>query len=399
MNPNVNAIIKNTVEQFKSTFNTYPDIILTSPGRINIIGEHTDYNEGFVLPAAIDKYIVFAISKRNDNVCKLYSIDLKDFHQFNLNEIKKNEKLWANYLMGVVNEFKGVESKIGGFNCAFSGNIPIGAGLSSSAALECGLAYALNELFNLTLDKLTLAKLCQRAENHFVGVKCGIMDQFANLFGQENFAIMLDTRYLKYKHYPLQLNDYAIVIADSKIKRELASSEYNLRREQCEMVVKILQKYNPEIKALRDVTTNMLENFKEEINKNDPFFNNTLYKRAKFVVEENERVLKTCEYLTKEDMQSIGKLMYESHIGLRNLYEVSCQELDLLVDIALNHPSALGARMMGAGFGGSTINLVLKNELEDFVSNLKTKYHNLTGKSVDVHIINITKGTSKVNIE
>jgi galactokinase len=397
-NLNVNAIIKKVLERFKSAFEIHPDIIVTSPGRINIIGEHTDYNDGFVLPAAIDKYIVFALSKRNDTECKLYSIDFNDFYQFNLNEIKRSEKTWANYLIGVINEIKQIKSIISGFNCAFSGNIPIGAGLSSSAALECGLAYAFNELFDLSVDKLTLAKLCQRAENDFVGVRCGIMDQFVNLFGKENAAIMLDTRNLKYEVYSLHMNNCAFVIADSKIKRELSSSEYNLRRKQCEMVVGILQKYNPEIKALRDVTIELLDEFKEEINKNDPFCNNTLYKRAKFVIEENERVLKTCEYLTKGDIESIGKLMYDSHIGLRDLYEVSCQELDLLTDIALEGAGALGARMMGAGFGGSTINLVFKDELEDFISNLKTKYHNITGKNIEVYIVNITNGTSKANI-
>ena len=395
LNSYVIAIINKVVNLFKSMFDHPPEILVASPGRINLIGEHTDYNEGYVLPSAVDRYIIFAMSKRNGSISKLFSIDYNESEEVDFKNISKSHKNWANYLIGVIDQMNKMNIHPGAVSCAFSGNIPIASGLSSSAALECGFAFGLNELFELSLDLKTLAKLCQQSENSFVGVKCGIMDQFANLFSKKNYVMKLDTRSLEYEYYPIKLDEYKIVLIDTKIKRHLYSSEYNIRREQCELAVKIIQKYE-NIRALRDVTEEMLENYKNELLKNDPFGNSIIYKRAKFVIQENKRVLMACEFLNNNNLHALGELMFESHFGLRDLYEVSRPELDLLVDIAYKHPAVLGARVMGAGFGGCTINLVYEEGINDFLTEAKKEYCKIINKEFDAYIVDTTSGTSAI---
>jgi galactokinase len=349
-------------KKFQRLFGESP-VLVRSPGRVNLIGEHTDYNEGFVLPAAVDKAIYFAISPRSDNLCVLHAVDLRDSYQFQLGTLKKTVKRWPDYLFGVVDQ------------------------MSSSAALEAGLAYALNDLFQLNIDSMTLVKLAQKAENEFVGVQCGIMDQLINIFGQDNQVLRLDCRSLEYEYYPFNSDKIKIVLCDTQIKRELGSSEYNTRRAQCEQGIKILQDNNLPVRSLRDVSLPMLQDHKKQL---DP----VVYRRCKYVIEENERVIAACQNLVKGDFAEFGQKMYQSHNGLQQDYEVSCQELDLLVEAASQHKGVIGARMMGAGFGGCTINLVWKEQLESFEEKMEKTYQDKLKKKSTLYITEITAGTA-----
>jgi galactokinase len=292
--------------------------------------------------------------------------------------------------MSIVDQFKKRNYEILGFNCIFGGDIPIGAGLSSSAAIESGLAFALNQIFELHLDRIDLVRLSQRAENEFVGVKCGIMDQFINIFGKENKVLKLDCRSLEFKYYPFELNGFQILLCDTQIKHSLASGEYNIRRAQCEEGVYTLSKLNKKIKSLRDVNLDFLTSHRSALDY-------TIFKRLEYVVKENSRVNAACEDLVLGNFVSFGQRMFESHEGLRNEYEVSCKELDTLVEIASNHEAILGARMMGGGFGGCTINLVKKNGLEDFKEKINKEYYARIGKSVKFYSTRIESGTSIIS--
>jgi len=383
------SILRRLDQEFSEIYGAPKNrLVIVSPGRVNLIGEHTDYNEGFVLPAAVDKGIGFIIAARNDHKCRLYASDFKDFAESDLAVVRKSEKQWVNYLLGVVDQMKRHGYDIRGFDLVFGGDIPIGAGMSSSAAVEGGLAFALNELFNLQIEKMALVKIAQKAENEFVGVQCGIMDQFANLFGQENKVIKLDCRSLDYEYYPFNRADVKIVLCDSQVKRELASSEYNVRRNQCEMGVRLLQKYNPEIRSLRDAPLELLEAHKSE-------FNPVVYKRCHYVIKENNRVLAACKDLTANDFSGFGKRMFESHFGLRNEFEVSSTELDTLVEIAASLDGVLGARLMGAGFGGCTINLVEEEHLDNFTKTMQKEYLKRMNKEVKIHVCKIQSGTAR----
>lgn len=373
-------------DQFQKLFNEKP-LLIRSPGRVNLIGEHTDYNEGFVLPTAIDKAIYFAISPRDDGQFIMYAHDLNNSHSFSIDSIIKSEKGWPNYLMGVVDQIRNMNYHISGFNCIFGGDVPIAAGLSSSAALETGMAFALNEIFQLQLDKLTLVKLSQKAENEFVGVNCGIMDQLANIFSKEKHVFKLDCRSLELEYFPFEREDIQLVLCDTQVQRELASSQYNIRRSQCEEGVHVVQKSSPGVKSLRDVTLDVLQDHKNSI---DPI----VYKRCKYVIEENERVLSACADLVKGDLESFGQRMYQSHDGLKNEYEVSCSELDALVDGASEIEGVLGSRMMGAGFGGCTINLVLRENLSNFKEKMKKVYRDRLRQRAKLYITRITEGTA-----
>ncbi len=377
--------LEETWGKFRKYFNNYPKLF-QSPGRVNLIGEHTDYNEGFVLPAAIDKRINFAISENGSGKCRLISDDMKDVHEFEINSPKRSSKSWANYLMGVVDQFNKNGIRIGGFDCLFGGNIPIGAGLSSSAALEAGLAFALNEIFNLKIEKLKLVKMAQKAENEFVGVRCGIMDQFINIFGEENKALKIDCRSLDYEYFPFDSSDVKIVLCDTKVHHTLASSEYNVRRRQCEEGVDILKISNPEIQSLRDVEPDFLRNNKKNLN-------DVTYKRCEYVVEENKRLLDACACLQKNDLKTFGEKMFQSHEGLRDKYEVSCGELDFLVNAASNFNGVLGSRMMGGGFGGCTINLIEDSAIDDFKSSVSMQYQKKFGKKPEFYTTKIVSGT------
>lgn len=362
-------------------------VVVRSPGRVNLIGEHTDYNEGFVLPAAIDKAIYFAIAPRNDERCVFHALDLKDSYEVQLGKLTKSPKGWPNYLLGVLDQFQFHGYTIKGFNCVFGGNIPIGAGMSSSAALEAGLAYGLNDLFQLHIDLMTLVKLAQKAENEFVGVQCGIMDQLINIFGRDGHVLRLDCRSLEYEYYPFEKQRIKIVLCDTQVQRQLRSSEYNTRRQQCEQGVRILQRKNPTIKNLRDVPLEMLKEFKKEM---DP----VVYRRCKYVIEENTRVLGACDDLVKGNFIEFGQKMFQSHQGLRDDYEVSCRELDILVDAAAKQKGVIGARLMGAGFGGCTINLVWSEQLESFEEYMEKIFRDVLKRKSVLYIMEITAGTA-----
>lgn len=365
--------------------------VYTSPGRINLIGEHTDYNGGFVFPGAIDKGITAEVRPNGTDTVMLYSIDLKDRVEFKVNDPVPPTTSWARYIYGVVQESKkrGVEVK--GFNAAFAGDVPLGAGMSSSAALESCFAYALNNLFGGNkLSQWDLVLIGQATEHNYCGVKCGIMDQFASVFGKNGMLMRLDCNSREHAYFPFDLQGYRLVLLDSVVKHELASSAYNDRRANCEHVVDALKRKYPEkdIKTLRDADWEMLESVKTDINEED-------MKRAAYVLAEKDRVLAVCEALNQGDYETVGKKMYETHEGLSQAYEVSCPELDFLNDVA-KACGVTGSRMMGGGFGGCTINLV-KDELYDsFVNKAKTDYYAKFNKALKVYDIVISDGAHKI---
>lgn len=377
--------------RFREIFGGSP-LLVRSPGRVNLIGEHTDYNAGFVLPAAIDKAILFAIRERPGRRCRLFAADLNERHEFDLDGFQRDSKHWPNYLMGVVDQILREGYTLGGFDCVFGGNIPIGAGLSSSAALEAGLAAALNEIFELNIDKLQLVHLARRAENEFVGVQCGIMDQFINIFGMKDRAVLLDCRSLEYQYYPFDGKELSVVLCDTGVRRELASSEYNIRRAQCESAVSILQQFDKNVKSLRDASLDLLEEHHQALGA-------LLFRRSAYVVRENLRVLAACGDLQRGDWQAFGQRIYQSHEGLRDDYEVSSPELNLLIELAAGIPGVLGARMMGAGFGGCTINLVKNKQLENFTGSIEESFRRQSGKNVAIHVARIQAGTSVITAQ
>ena len=358
--------MKNIQEKFIRLFDNKP-LIVEAPGRINLIGEHTDYNDGFVLPAAIDKKATFAIALNNDSLFRFYASDLDKY--FETKEIKPApaEFQWANYLLGVLAQFKKQGVELRGVDCVFESNIPIGAGLSSSAAIECGFAFGLNELFNTQIPKYKLALMAQKAEHEYAGVMCGIMDQYASMFGMSDHVFRLDCRTHEHAYFSFEMKDLVIVLCDTQVKHELASSEYNTRREECDKGVQILKKFDKSVNALRDADTMLMEKHKGSF---DPI----TFKRCQYVVKENERVLNACDALEKYDFDAFGKLMYQSHDGLQHEYEVSCKELDILVDLTREIDFVYGARMMGGGFGGCTINLVKQTFIEDFKQKITDGY-------------------------
>jgi galactokinase len=370
---------------FLEKFNTEP-IIIRSPGRINIIGEHTDYNEGFVLPSAIDKSIYFAISKRVDDAIHLYAEDFKEDFLGNISEIKKTEILWANYVLGVVNELQKDGKIIGGFNAIITSDLPIGAGISSSAALECATAFSLNHIFNLQIEKIDLVKHAQKAEHNFAGVMCGIMDQFASMLGKKNHCIKLDCKTLEYEYVPLKLDGYSIVLLNTNVKHSLASSAYNTRRQECEQAVAWVQEYEPKVNSLRDITEEMLDKY--VLPKNI-----LIDKRSRFVVKEIARLQTACTDLQNGNLNALGKKMFETHDGLSKDYEVSCNELDFLVDIVRDNENVIGARMMGGGFGGCTINIVKNDCINNFINEIRERYLLEMKLPLTAIIANIEDGT------
>ncbi len=383
------SLLSQLTGSFQDTFNTEPALLVCSPGRVNLIGEHTDYNEGFVLPAAIDKAIYVAAGPRSDNEIHLVAYDLNETYQGSLTELIKTQT-WADYVLGIVSEFQLAGNKLGGFNCVFAGTIPMGSGLSSSAALENGIGFALNELFSLGLERVDMVRLSQRAENEFVGAKVGIMDMFASMMGKADHVIKLDCRSLDYTYAPLRMDGISIVLCDSRVKHSLVASEYNTRRAECETGVRLLQTFYPEIKSLRDVTMLMLDQHLRDTNP-------LIYRRCAYVVQENQRLLNGVAALEAGDVAAFGQLMYGSHEGLSNWYEVSCVELDILVEIARQQPGVLGARMMGGGFGGCTINLVREEDLDDFTDQITKQYKARTGKDTYLHACKIQDGTNLVS--
>ncbi len=368
-----------------------PAFIVRSPGRINLIGEHTDYNLGFVLPAAIDKAIYIAINKRPDDKILLYAADLDQTYTGSMHALNKSDQEWPDFILGVVQQLLQAGQVFGGFSAVVMGDVPLGAGLSSSAAVECATAFALNELFGLQLERLTMVQTAQKAENDFVGLQCGIMDPFASMFGKEGHVIRLDCRSLEFAYMPFATEAYQLVLFDTGVKHSLASSAYNRRRQECEAGVRIMQKNYPQVNSLRDATIEMVNECLQDGEEN-------VYHRCRFVVEEISRLQKACDDLVNNDLAAFGQKMFATHEGLSRLYEVSCPEADTLVDLLRNRTEVLGARMMGGGFGGCTINIVHKDAIDVLVKEVQEKYAAEFGHVPDYYVVTIANGTSLVTI-
>jgi galactokinase len=363
--------------------------LFRSPGRVNLIGEHTDYNEGFVLPGTINKSIFLLIAKNDKHESHLYAADLQEEHIFNSEDFTKADKTWPNYFLGILDQLKKQRISIPNFDVAFGGNIPIGAGLSSSAAIESGFLFALDNIFDLGLDKYHIARLSQKAENEYVGINCGIMDMFINLFGKENHFLKLDCRSLEYKYYPFNFENVEILLCNTGVSHFLADSAYNERRRQCEEGVEILKYKGNDVCSLRDVSQKMLSD-------NMAYLSDTVFNRCNYIIKENQRVHEIGKALSENDLEKVGNLMYESHNGLKNDYEVSCVELDFLVEAARKLEGVYGARMMGGGFGGCTINLIDADKKENIKNKLKELYEAKFQIKLETFTTKIETGTEEI---
>ncbi|TDY13910.1 galactokinase [Meridianimaribacter flavus] len=382
MNPKLTAEI---VKRFQDKFKTQP-LVLHSPGRINLIGEHTDYNEGFVFPAAINKGIVGAIQKAEKPYCTVIANDLDEEYEFSLNTIKPIANgQWRNFVVGVVGELQKRGVELEPFNFVFGGDIPKGAGLSSSAALENSVIFGLNELFNLGLSKKEMIEISQKAEHNYVGVRCGIMDQYASMFGEKDRALLLDCRTLKAKTYPLEFKDYQVMLINTNVSHNLVDAEYNDRRDVCEKVAKLLS-----VNFLRDATEAMLNSIKYQLSEDE-------YQKALYIIQENERVLKAGKMLEEKNVLGFGKLLFEAHYGAQHQFKISCKELDFLVDEARNNPLVIGARMMGGGFGGCTINFVKTEAVKSFSDDISKKYRKTFKKECSIYFVKLSQGTHFTN--
>jgi galactokinase len=377
-------LVKKVKRSFEVQFKTKP-LIVFSPGRINLIGEHTDYNDGFSFPAAINKGIALAISKNALNVSRVYAINKEELYEFTTENIKPLlDGGWKNYILGVVAELQNLGKKLGNFNSVFAGNIPGGAGMSSSAALENSFVYGLNDLFELGLTKNEMILVSQKAEHNFARVKCGIMDQYASMFGVKKSALLLDCRTIESKPYKIDFKEYKLMLINTNVKHDLSESAYNDRREVCEKISSLLQ-----ISALRDASKEDLDELIGKISDEE-------YQKALYIINENNRVKQFSEAINKDDIAALGDLLYQSHEGLSNKYKVSCEELDFLVDSAKECPNVLGARMMGGGFGGCTINLVKKHEFKVFKKDIARKFRNKFKKECSVYSVKLSEGTHLV---
>lgn len=376
-------------KEFGERFGKDP-ALFRAPGRINLIGEHTDYNNGFVMPAAIDKEIVFALALSDDDTTIVHAGDLNESATIDLSHIIRNEEGgWINYLLGVLDRLRSRDLQIPPFKCFFSGDIPVGSGLSSSAAMECGFLYGLNDLLGLGIEKMDMIHIAQWAEHHYAGVKSGIMDQFTSMMGKKDHAIMLDCRSLQYRHFPLILNEYEIILFDTGVKHSLAGSEYNTRREECEEGTRILQTQDAAIESLRDASSAMIIRHRH-------LFPPKIFDRVSYVTSEIERVQAAADDLDGGDLRSFGEKMTESHKGLSALYEVSCRELDFLVDEITTSRHVLGARMMGGGFGGCVIALVRSDAKQEIEEGLTAKYRRTFGIDLKIYEVNISDGAGKI---
>ena len=362
--------------------------IFASAGRVNLIGEHTDYNGGYVFPGAIDKGIMAEVMVNGTEKVQAYSLDYDEYCEFGLNEEDKPNQSWARYLFGVCREMIKRGGKVQGFSTVFAGDVPLGAGLSSSAALESTFAFALNNLFNNGIDKFELAKIGQATEHNYCGVKCGIMDQFASLFGKAGSLIRLNCKTLEYKYFPFNPEGYKLVLIDSCVKHELASSAYNKRRASCENAAAAIRKYHPDVEFLSDAKRQWLDEVRDEIPEED-------FLRAEYVIGEVQRVLDVCDALERGDYETVGEMMYQTHFGMSKLYEVSCEELDFLNKLA-RKMDVTGSRVMGGGFGGCTINLVKDELYEPFIAAAKEQFAARFGHEPKVYDVVISDGARKL---
>jgi len=377
-------IVKEVQKSFISHFKTKP-LVIFSPGRINLIGEHTDYNEGFVFPAAINKGIALAIQKSNSKKSSVYALNKDEIHEFSLDAIQPLENGgWRNYILGVIAEIQKTGIELENFNIVFTGDIPSGAGMSSSAAMENSVVFGLNELFDLGFSKQQMILISQKAEHNYAGVKCGIMDQYASMFGKKKSGLLLDCRTVASVTYKIDFKNYKLLLINTNVKHDLSESAYNDRRAVCEKVSRLLN-----INALRDATKGALEKVKNDISEDD-------YQKCLYIIEENERVQLFSKAIKEENTAALGAYLYESHKGLSKQYKVSCKELDFLVNSTKENPNILGARMMGGGFGGCTINLILKSQAKKFKKEISKSYLKEFNKECSIYSIKLSKGTRKV---
>lgn len=369
---------------FSQKFNGTPSVFI-APGRINLIGEHTDYNEGFVMPAAVDHHITFAVRSNGSDTFNFHAADYRQDASFDLNSLRPGHE-WVNYLMGVIGglQQKGLKPK--GVDCVFGSTIPVGAGLSSSAALCCGFGYAIAKLQDFGLSRLEVATIAQYSEHNFAGVRCGIMDQYASVFGEKNSALLLDCKSLTHEVLPVSLNGYRIMLIDTRVKHSLASTAYNDRRASCEAGVTVLRRHFPNVNSLRDVTRTMLDQFQDEMGEE-------VYVKCSFVVDEIARTVRAASLLKSGEIVKFGALLNETHWGLSRAYDVSCEELDFLVSLAEEERDAvIGSRMMGGGFGGCTINLVQSSKVDFMRGYIHEKYFATFRKEPDFYLVTLAEG-------
>jgi galactokinase len=377
-------------KEFIELYGVIP-LIVKSPGRVNIIGEHTDYNEGFVLPAAIDKAAYIAVSLREDNEIHLTALDLNEKFYTSVEALKPvGDISWPNYILGAAAQFLKKNIPLKGFNAILTSDVPIGAGLSSSAAVECATVFALNELLHAGLERIEMVTMAQKAEHEYATVMCGIMDQFASMMGKANHVIKLDCRSLEYEYVPFNLEGIKILLLNTNVKHSLASSEYNTRRNECTQAVQWITAHVPDVHSLRNVTEEMLDKY--VLPKNE-----LIDKRARFVVQEINRLQKGCEDLLQGNIAALGRKMFATHDGLSKMYDVSCKELDWLVDTVRNNENVLGSRMMGGGFGGCTINLVREEYIDELIEMIEPAYKEAMGLSLSYYLSSIENGTEIIN--
>lgn len=370
------------LQEFKKQFQGTP-VLIQSPGRVNLIGEHTDYNDGLVLPAAIEASIWFAIAPSKSKNCKLYAMDRKEDFEFQVDDITNTQSPWGMYIKGVTSQL--IDREIGGFDCVFGGNIPQGAGLSSSAALTCGIAFSLDHIFDLQMDRWEMVEIAQLAEHRYAKVNCGMMDQFANLFSKKDSFSKLDCQNLSFEQAEWKQDSLCLLLIDTKVTHSLASTEYNIRKQDCDMAVSLIQSEYPNVSSLRDVDAKILD-------ETSFLLGERLIRRASYVMEENDRVEKSFNAIQKGDHSRIGQLLYESHKGLSEKFSVSCDELDFLVNEA-ESMGVLGARMMGGGFGGCTLNLLLKDSIDEVQDKIKNAYNKSFGRPPEFYKVSLSEGT------
>jgi galactokinase len=381
--------IEKIKEIFKQRFGDRPRTF-RAPGRVNLIGEHTDYNDGFVMPFAIDRATIVAGVSRTDRKIEAVALDMNDSTTIDLDaEPQKKRKSWTDYVEGTARSVEERFSRIGGANIVITSDVPIGSGLSSSAALETSVGFALLSLSGIEVDRKKLAFAAQQAEDEYAGIRSGIMDQFASSFCRKGSAMLLDCRSLETEQIPFETPDSITIVCDTKVEHSLASSEYNKRRQECEEGVEVLKGFYPQIKALRDLSIDQLEAHKDELS-------DIVYRRCRHVITENERTLKAAEHFKKKDLVAAGELMFESHRSLRDDYQVSCPELDELVEIASRTEGVYGARMTGGGFGGCTVNIVKRETADEFIQAATDGYRSKFGREPGIYKFHAADGASEL---